>query len=72
MTELATWDRPKEELVDRCGRPWDDKNRRPAHSDRRNFLRRGLLANELTAVLLVQITKQKIAELLERLIMLAP
>ena len=72
MTELATWDRSQGELVDRSFRPWDDQDRRPSHMDRRNFLRRKLLEKEFTAVLLVQITKQKIAELLERLIMLAP
>ena len=33
MTELATWDRSHEELVDRRHSPWDDGERRPSHAD---------------------------------------
>jgi len=65
MTELATWERSQGELVDRSDRPWDDADRRPSHSDRRNFLRRELLAKELTAVLIVKNTQRKIDALLK-------
>jgi len=65
MTELSTWDRSQAELVDRSYRPWDDEDRRPSHADRRNFLRRELLAKELTAVLLVKNTQRKITALLK-------
>ena len=51
MTELATWDRTQEELVDRSGSPWDDADRRPSHADRRNFLRRAILLQELNTVM---------------------
>jgi len=71
MTELSTWERTQAELVDRSYRPWDDKDRRPSHSDRRNFLRRELLAQELTAVLLVKNTHQKITALLKMLTQMA-
>jgi hypothetical protein len=67
ITELATWERSQGELVDRSYRPWDDADRRPSHADRRNFLRRELLAKEFTAVLLVKNTQRKITALLEML-----
>ena len=65
MTELATWGRAQGELVDRSYRPWADADRRPSHSDRRNFLRRELLAEELTAVLILKNTQRKIDALLK-------
>jgi hypothetical protein len=71
MTELSTWDRSQGELVDRSYRPWDDEYRRPSHADRRNFLRRELLANELQAVLLVKNTQRKITKLLKLLTQMA-
>ena len=51
--------------MDRSYRPWDDADRRPSHSDRRNFLRRELLAKEFTAVLIVKNTQRKIDALLK-------
>ena len=71
LTTLATWERNASELVDRSYRPWDDEDRRPSHADRRNFLRRGMLANELKAVLLLQISQRKINPILKRLLLLA-
>jgi hypothetical protein len=71
MTELATWDRSQAELVDRSCSPWDDKDRRPSHSDRRNFLRREIMANELNAVMDWNFTPSKIDSLLERLMQFA-
>ena len=47
LTELSTWNRMSEELVDRRASPWDDSDRRPSHADRRNFLRHALLENKL-------------------------
>jgi hypothetical protein len=63
MTELATWERSQAELVDRSYRPWDDKDRRPSHMDRRNFLRRGIWAKELNAVMDWNFMPEKIVSL---------
>ena len=71
LTVLSTWDRTVEELVDRRASPWDDPDRRPSHSDRRNFLRSGMLENELNAALGSKSIPQKIIPLLKRLIGLA-
>ena len=71
MTELATWDRPKEELVDRSDSPWDDADRRPSHSDRRNFLRWAILANELNTAMDWSFMPTKIISLLKRAMRLA-
>jgi hypothetical protein len=71
MTELATWDRSAEELVNRRRRPWDDADRRPSHEDRRNFLRHGMLANEFNAALNCSCIPKKITNVLERLLNLA-
>jgi hypothetical protein len=71
LTELSTWDRSFSELVDRRASPWDDPDRRPSHADRRNFLRQGMLENELNAVLGAKSIPKKIIPLLKRLIGLA-
>jgi hypothetical protein len=68
LTELATWDRTFEELVDRSASPWDDPDRRPSHADRRNFLRCAMLEKELNAVLGSMSIPRKIIPLLTRLI----
>ena len=70
MTELSTWDRSAEELVDRRHRPWDDADRRPSHEDRRNFLRHGILANEFNAVLDSKSMPREIIHVLKRLLKL--
>jgi len=71
MTELATWDRTQEELVDRSDSPWDDADRRPSHADRRNFLRQGILVNELNVAMDWNFIPQKIIALLKRMMRLA-
>ena len=71
LTELATWDLPAADLVDRRDAPWDDPDRRPSHADRRNFLRRGVLADELNAALQSQPMTEKIKNVLEKLMLLA-
>jgi hypothetical protein len=67
LTELATWDRKAEELVDRRASPWDDPDRRPSHADRRNFLRQAMLENELNTALGSQSIPKKIIPILKRL-----
>lgn len=46
MVELACWDRPKHQLVDRSDRSWDNADRRPSHADRRRAIAREMLARE--------------------------
>jgi len=70
LTELATWDRRQEELVDRSLCPWDDATRRSSHADRRNDLRYGFLANEFNAALHPQHLSTKIKSALKRLFLL--
>lgn len=46
LVELACWDRPVEELVDRSDRSWDNPDRRPSHTDRRRRIRREMLEKQ--------------------------
>lgn len=46
MVELASWDVPAEELVDRSDRSWDNPSRRPSHADRRRRIMREMLENK--------------------------
>jgi len=71
MTELATWDRSHGELVDRSDSPWDDVERRPSHADRRNFLRRAMVAKELNDTLQWNAIPAKIRNALKKLMRLA-
>jgi len=71
LTELATWHLPAADLVDRRDSPWDDPTRRPSHADRRNFLRRGVLADEFNAALMSQPMTEEIKNVLKRLMLLA-
>jgi hypothetical protein len=71
MTELSTWDRSHVELVDRSFSPWDDVARRPSHADRRNYLRRAVLAKELNDALHWSAIPAKIRQTLEKLMRIA-
>ena len=71
MTELATWDRSSAELVDRQYSPWDDESRRPSHSDRRNYLRRAVVARELKDAMQWAKIPAKIMHTLEKLMQIA-
>ena len=68
MVELATWSRSSEELVDRRACPWDDQDRRPSHTDRRNFLRHAILLDEFNAALGTQTITTKIKTVLKKLL----
>jgi hypothetical protein len=48
LTELWAWYQPKEALCDRSDSPWDDRERRPSHADRRKALQRMCLAEEFS------------------------
>lgn len=47
MVELACWDMPADELVDRRDRSWDNPARRPSHADRRRTIVRQMLEKHL-------------------------
>ena len=71
MTELATWESSQKELVDRSESPWDNGERRPSHADRRNFLRRAMLARDFYGALRGAKITTKIIRTLEKLMRLA-
>jgi hypothetical protein len=71
MTELSTWDCSHGELVDRSFSPWDDVDRRPSHADRRNYLRRAVLTQELNDALHWTAIPAKIMQTLEKLMRIA-
>jgi hypothetical protein len=69
LVEAWAWDRPQEELVDRC--PWDSEPRRPSHQDKRRALQRQVLRAEIDAALCGRPTKGDYRALAERLLELA-
>ena len=64
MMELATWNRSQGALVDRADSPWDD-------AERRNFLRRAILAKDFYDDLWDARITTKIIHVLEKLMRLA-
>jgi predicted RNase H-like HicB family nuclease len=71
LVELWAWNKPEEELVDRSASPWDKEWRRPSHADRRKALLRETLRAEIRASLVGENSREKLAELCERLVALA-
>lgn len=71
LVELASWDLPAEQLVDREDRPWDNPARRPSHADRRRRIAREMLRNEFLTDLPATADEAKIKEQFERLLSLA-
>ncbi len=71
LVELACWDEPAEQLVDRSDRPWDSPTRRPSHADRRRRIAREMLRAEFLNDLPTDPEATKIKERLERLLALA-
>jgi hypothetical protein len=49
MVELASWDAPADQLVDRSDRGWDNPDRRPSHADRRRQISRKMMENQFLA-----------------------
>jgi hypothetical protein len=68
LVELAAWDQPHTVLVDRRDRSWDNPQRRPSHADRRRWLARQSLENELSTVLRGVPNAQKFRHLAEQLL----
>ncbi len=71
LVELACWDEPAEDLVDRRDRPWDNPSRRPSHADRRRRIAREMLRQEFLHDLPTNAEQPKIRARLERLLSLA-
>jgi len=67
MTEARAWGRRAEQLVDRSASPL----RRPCHADKRWAWRRGLLGEEIRAVLRTGVNEEEIQATAERLLNLA-
>ena len=71
LVELACWDEPAEDLVDRGDRPWDNPSRRPSHADRRRRITREMLRKEFLDDLPTNAEQPKIRDRFERLLSLA-
>lgn len=71
LVELACWDEPAEQLVDRRDRPWDNPSRRPSHADRRRRIAREMLRQEFLDDLPTNAKQPKIRGRLERLLSIA-
>jgi DDE superfamily endonuclease len=50
LIELWAWAKSPAQLCDRSDSPWDDRERRPSHADRRNALRRLCVQTEIQSV----------------------
>ena len=71
LVELACWERPVEELVDRSDRSWDNPDRRPSHADRRRQIRREMLEKQFLTHLPPDLKQTKFLERLHQLLALA-
>lgn len=71
LVELWSWNRSHEELCDRRLSPWDERDRRPSHADRRKALRRHIIRHELSSLAALRRLPQKILQLTARLMALA-
>lgn len=68
LVEMCAWDEPQATLTDRSGRPWDNPDRRPSHADRRRWLAREFLDQELHALLPEMPDPQQFRRLAESLL----
>lgn len=71
LVELACWDRPAAELVDRSNRSWDNPQRRPSHADRRRHIRREMLEKQFFTHLPPDLKQTKFLHRLRQLLALA-
>jgi hypothetical protein len=70
LIEVWGWGQTEGSLSDRSDRPWDDADRRPSHADRRQAVRRALLAEEYQRLDVPQPWSEKIRHLLDGVIRL--
>lgn len=71
LVELVTWNKTPEELVDRSQRPWDNPTRRPSHADRKRFIVREMLHEQLFASLPDFLKHTKMFDRLKRILGMA-
>lgn len=71
LVELACWDRPVDELVDRSDRSWDNPNRRPSHADRRRRIRLEMLEKQFLLDLPPDLKQTKLLARFQQLLALA-
>jgi hypothetical protein len=71
LVELWSWNRSHKALCDRRLSPWDERDRRPSHADRRKALRRHIIRHELSSLAALRWLPQKILQLAIRLMALA-
>jgi DDE superfamily endonuclease len=71
LVECWAWHKRAEEICDRSDSPWDDKERRPSHADRRKALRRQTLHNEYLSLSATHRLSSQIRALYEHLLKLA-
>jgi hypothetical protein len=70
LVELCTWDVPAEQLADRSARSWDNPERRPSHADKKRYISREMLSQEINRVLLSLPDPLQINRLVENLLTL--
>jgi hypothetical protein len=71
LVELWAWRRGKDELVQRADSPWDRRDRRPSHADRRKALQAACLLEEFSRAQPPRSRNEKFRELLRRLLRIA-
>lgn len=71
LIELWSWNQPKEAICDRSESPWDNKERRPSHADRRKAMQRSCIESELSRSRTQGRNSRKIITVLRRLMNLA-
>lgn len=71
LVELACWDLPAQELVDRGDRSWDNPHRRPSHADRRRRIRREMLGKYFLVDLPPNLKRTKFLARISQLLALA-
>jgi|1186.fasta_scaffold77066_1 hypothetical protein len=71
LVEMWAWSRPAALLRDRSDSPWDQRERRPSHADRRKALRLRMIENELVAAHRKHPMDRKIKNLVQTLTRLA-
>jgi hypothetical protein len=71
MVELACWDLPAEELVDRSDRTWDNQHRRPSHADKRRKIAREMLEKHFLKDVPRRINRAKYCDRIRTLFSLA-
>lgn len=71
LVELWAWRKSQRQICDRRASPWDDRDRRPSHADRRKALRRRTLREEYLATTRAWDLPRKIRAVVQKVLNLA-